>query len=70
MLTKIKFDTILDLTRTTYFGSLTGDKEIESGEFTDELKIKGHIKSRERKNERYRKGLENEQSDEIRKGYY
>jgi len=69
-LTKIKYPPILESTRTTYFGSLTGDKKIESGEFTDELKIKGLIKNRERENERNRKGPENEQSDEIRKGYY
>jgi len=32
---------ILILSRTTYFDSLTGITKIESGEFSDELKIKG-----------------------------
>jgi hypothetical protein len=44
--------TILKSSRTTYFDSLTGITEIESGEFSDELKIKG--KPELQKNEKSR----------------
>ncbi|MDB5004580.1 MAG: hypothetical protein JWQ34_2805 [Mucilaginibacter sp.] len=53
---------ILKSSRTTYFDSLTGITEIESGEFSDKLKIKG--KPELQKNEKSR-GLKKHVINEV-----
>ena len=70
-LTDVDYHPILESTRTKYFGSLTRRSEIESGEFSDELKIKGKLQvatrnrkvpERENSNKRWRchkKGITN-----------
>ena len=54
-LTDAGYHPILESTRTKYFGSLTRRSEIESGEFSDELKIKGKLQVATRK-ENFPKG--------------
>ncbi|OCX53300.1 hypothetical protein BEL04_03060 [Mucilaginibacter sp. PPCGB 2223] len=62
-MTDVKYHHILESTRTTYFGSLTEDKEIESGEFSDELKIKGNIIKSQQEKESPERESKNECGD-------